>query len=51
MGHANIETTIKYAHHIPKAEAAAQLSELIESERKALPYHDPVPRSGATKMD
>jgi integrase len=32
MGHANITTTMIYAHHVPKRDAAAALSELISKE-------------------
>jgi integrase len=32
MGHANITTTEGYAHHVPKRNAAAALTELIETE-------------------
>jgi integrase len=32
MGHANISTTMIYAHHVPKHNAAAALSQLVSSE-------------------
>ena len=44
MGHAQIETTMKYAHHIPKEKAAAELSALIEREKQGPPVPRSVPR-------
>ena len=31
MGHADIQTTMVYVHHVPKVEAAAQLSRAVEA--------------------
>ena len=36
MGHADIQTTMRYAHHVPKAKAAAELSEFIRSRRSVV---------------
>ena len=33
MGHANIQTTMIYAHHVPKIDAAKRFAEAIERER------------------
>jgi integrase len=33
MGHANIQTTMIYAHHVPKVDAAKRFGEAIEAER------------------
>lgn len=30
MGHASIETTMRYAHHVPKVDAAKRFTEAIE---------------------
>ena len=30
IGHANIQTTMRYAHHVPKVDAAKRFSEAIE---------------------
>jgi integrase len=35
MGHADIQTTMRYAHHVPKHDAAAQLTEFVQREREA----------------
>ncbi len=33
MGHANIQTTMIYAHHVPKQNAAAQFTEFVRAEK------------------
>jgi hypothetical protein len=35
MGHASIETTMRYVHYVPKVDAAARFSEAIERARDA----------------
>ena len=37
MGHADIQTTMIYVHHVPQTDAAAKLSKLIEVELGAEP--------------
>lgn len=37
MGHADIQTTMIYVHHIPKANAAQQFSEFVERQRTGDP--------------
>ena len=41
MGHADIQTTMIYVHHIPKADAAARLSEILTKEHPAPPVSQP----------
>ena len=41
MGHADIQTTMLYSHHIPKTNAARQLSEFVTAQ-KAEPQLAPV---------
>ena len=33
MGHADIQTTMRYSHHVPKRDAAARLTEFVRSHR------------------
>ena len=33
MGHADIQTTMRYAHHIPKVGAAAQFTEFVRGQQ------------------
>jgi integrase len=35
MGHADIQTTMRYAHHVPKRDAAIRFTEFVERERGA----------------
>ena len=37
MGHANIETTMVYVHHVPQHDAADKLSALVDAAQPALP--------------
>jgi integrase len=37
MGHANIQTTMIYAHHIPKVDAAQRLTEFVNAEKAVYP--------------
>jgi hypothetical protein len=48
MGHADIQTTMRYSHHVPKAKAAAELSEFINSQQ-AVPQS--VPRNRVEPSD
>lgn len=36
MGHADIQTTMRYAHHVPKRDAARRFTEAIEAERSEI---------------
>ena len=46
MGHANIETTMIYAHHVPKRDAAKRFGEAIEQAKA-----ENVTRTGALRID
>ena len=35
MGHADIQTTMRYVHHVPKHDAAQRLGRLLDSESVA----------------
>jgi hypothetical protein len=43
MGHADIQTTMIYAHHVPKRNAAAQFTEFVRASRQTClqPCHEP----------
>lgn len=44
MGHANVQTTMRYVHYKSKADAARRLAEAFaEDEPAVLPETDPVP--------
>ena len=45
MGHADIQTTMRYAHHVPKHDAAAQLTEFVQRERSAAGMSSTVSRT------
>jgi integrase len=36
MGHADIQTTMIYVHHVPKADAAARLASVMEAHARRL---------------
>jgi integrase len=40
MGHAQVQTTMIYVHHVPKVDAAAKLSELVGEAANASVTHD-----------
>jgi hypothetical protein len=37
MGHADIQTTMVYVHHVPQADAAARLSKLVAESSNVVP--------------
>jgi integrase len=37
MGHADIQTTMRYAHHVPKHDAARRLTEFVNAEKSVSP--------------
>ena len=41
MGHADIQTTMIYVHHVPKVEAADTLSRLVDAETGAVRFRAP----------
>lgn len=47
MGHANIATTEGYAHHVPKRNAAAALTQLIEADSEQIGGESRQPSSNA----
>jgi integrase len=42
MGHADIQTTMRYAHHVPKVDAARRFTEAVE-QAKAGALQEPSP--------
>ena len=42
MGHADIQTTMRYTHHVPEADAAARVTEFVNRERGVYPTVYPI---------
>ena len=43
MGHADVTTTMRYVHHVPKAKAAAELGAIVRAALGAEPETLPSP--------
>ena len=46
MGHADIQTTMIYVHHIPQLDAAKRFTELVEREKGAAALPAPAVERG-----
>jgi len=41
MGHADIQTTMRYSHHVPKLDAAAKLTEFVNAQKGGIETRSP----------
>jgi hypothetical protein len=51
MGHADIQTTMQYAHHVPKHDAAEQLTEFVRQEKGAESVYRTVYRTAENSVE